>query len=85
LAFLYKQQENWAAAKRAVTEDRPTPWPPRRPILGTNLALAYQDSGRLARGVTLSEETLEKTKAKLGPDHPNTLQMHEQPGYGVSA
>jgi tetratricopeptide (TPR) repeat protein len=38
-----------------------------------NLAGAYQDSGQFAKAVPLLEETLEKQKARLGPDHPHTL------------
>jgi tetratricopeptide (TPR) repeat protein len=38
-----------------------------------NLALAYQASGQLAKAVTLLEETLQKRKATLGPNHPDTL------------
>jgi hypothetical protein len=38
-----------------------------------NLAVAYQASGQLARALPLYEETLDKRKAKLGPDHPDTL------------
>jgi hypothetical protein len=30
-------------------------------------------SGQLAKAVTLLKETLAKQKAKLGPDHPDTL------------
>ena len=40
-----------------------------------NLALAYRDTGRLKEALTLYEETLKRTKAKLGPDHPLTLQV----------
>jgi len=48
-----------------------------------NLALAYQDSGQLAKAVTLSEETLETRKAKLGRDHPDTLtSMNNLPPVG---
>ena len=39
-----------------------------------NLAAAYWASGQVAKAVPLLEETLEKMKAKLGPDHPHTLQ-----------
>jgi tetratricopeptide (TPR) repeat protein len=38
-----------------------------------NLAVAYRAGGQLARALPLYEETLAKTKAKLGPDHPDTL------------
>jgi hypothetical protein len=38
-----------------------------------NLAVAYQASGQLAKAVPLLEATLEKTKAKLGAEHPGTL------------
>jgi tetratricopeptide (TPR) repeat protein len=38
-----------------------------------NLARAYAASGELAKGVPLLEATLQKMKAKLGPDHPTTL------------
>jgi tetratricopeptide (TPR) repeat protein len=38
-----------------------------------NLAMAYRASGQLAKAVPLLEQTLENRKAKLGPDHPNTL------------
>jgi tetratricopeptide (TPR) repeat protein len=38
-----------------------------------NLAMAYQATGQLNKALPLLEETLAKTKAKLGPDHPETL------------
>ena len=38
-----------------------------------NLAAAYQDAGKLDLALPLFEETLKLTKAKLGPDHPDTL------------
>ena len=47
------------------------------------LAWAYQDAGKLDLALPLFEETLERTKAKLGPDHPDTLHQHEQSRLGV--
>ena len=38
-----------------------------------NLAVAYQAAGKLDLALPLYEETLELRKAKLGPDHPDTL------------
>ena len=38
-----------------------------------NLAVAYQAAGKLDLALPLFEETLKLTKAKLGPDHPDTL------------
>ena len=38
-----------------------------------NLAVAYQDAGKLDLALPLFEETLKLRKAKLGPDHPDTL------------
>ena len=38
-----------------------------------NLAQAYQAAGKLDVALPLFEETLKLRKAKLGPDHPNTL------------
>jgi tetratricopeptide (TPR) repeat protein len=38
-----------------------------------DLAHAYQDAGRLREAVGLFEQSLEKTKAKLGPDHSDAL------------
>ena len=40
-----------------------------------NLALAYRDTGRLAEALALYEQTLNRTKAKLGPKHRLTLQV----------
>jgi tetratricopeptide (TPR) repeat protein len=38
-----------------------------------NLAVAYRAAGRLDEALPLHEQTLELKKAKLGPDHPDTL------------
>ena len=38
-----------------------------------NLAAAYEKAGKLDLAVPLYEETLKLRKAKLGPDHPETL------------
>ena len=38
-----------------------------------NLASSYADFGRHADALKLREETLALQKAKLGPDHPDTL------------
>src|SRR3546814_19906385 len=38
-----------------------------------NLALSYAAAGRTQEALKLREETLQLQKAKLGPDHPNTL------------
>ena len=38
-----------------------------------NLAVSYAAVGRLAEALKLHEETLALRKAKLGPDHPDTL------------
>lgn len=38
-----------------------------------NLALGYEKAGQLDKALPLLEETFKLTKAKLGPDHPNTL------------
>ena len=38
-----------------------------------NLAVGYQDAGKLDLALPLYEETLKLMKAKLGPDHPDTL------------
>jgi tetratricopeptide (TPR) repeat protein len=44
-------------------------------ILGSlnNLALAYQDAGRLDQALPLLQENLKQRQAMLGPDHPDTL------------
>ena len=39
----------------------------------SNLAGAYQAAGKLDLALPLFEETLKLRKAKLGPDHPDTL------------
>jgi tetratricopeptide (TPR) repeat protein len=38
-----------------------------------NLAVCYQDAGRLDRALPLLEETSTRRRSKLGPDHPATL------------
>ena len=38
-----------------------------------NLAVSYAALGRHAEALKLREETLALRKAKLGPDHPDTL------------
>ena len=38
-----------------------------------NLATSYDALGRYAEALKLHEETLALRKAKLGPDHPDTL------------
>ena len=38
-----------------------------------NLAISYADAGQNDRALKLLEETLALQKAKLGPDHPDTL------------
>ena len=40
-----------------------------------NLALVYRDTGRIPEAMTLYEDILTRTKAKLGPNHPLTLQV----------
>ena len=35
--------------------------------------MAYQDAGKLDLALPLFEETLKLGKAKLGPEHPDTL------------
>ena len=39
----------------------------------SNLAISYADAGQNERALKLHEETLALRKAKLGPDHPDTL------------
>jgi tetratricopeptide (TPR) repeat protein len=38
-----------------------------------NLAFSYYRLGRYAEALKLNEETLARRKAKLGPDHPDTI------------
>ena len=45
-----------------------------------NLALAYQDAGRLAEAIPLFERTLTDLERVLGADHPYTLTSPRQPG-----
>ena len=39
----------------------------------SNLAGIYRDAGQLEKALPLVEETLRLSKAKLGPEHPDTL------------
>jgi eukaryotic-like serine/threonine-protein kinase len=39
-----------------------------------NLAMAYQDGGRLDQAIPILEATLEKRRAKLGDDHADTIE-----------
>ncbi len=39
----------------------------------SNLAVAYEKAGKLDLAIPLDEETLKLRKAKIGPDHPDTL------------
>jgi serine/threonine protein kinase len=39
-----------------------------------DLAMAYQDGGRLDRAIPILEETLQKRRAKLGDDHGDTIE-----------
>jgi tetratricopeptide (TPR) repeat protein len=50
-----------------------------------NLASAYRADGQLAKALPLYEETLAKKKAKLGPDHPDTLTSMNNLAYGYEA
>ena len=47
--------------------------------------MAYQAAGKLDLALPLCEETLKLKKAKLGPDHPDTLVTHGQPRLGLQA
>ena len=47
-----------------------------------NLAWGYQAAGKLDLALPLFEETLKAIKAKLGPDHPNTLTTMNSLGDG---
>ncbi len=49
------------------------PRPPRHAHAMNNLANAYFALGRYTDALKLREETLALYKAKLGPDHPDTL------------
>ena len=45
----------------------------RLEVLSNNIANANTDAGQFDRAIPILIETLEKRKAKLGPDHPDTL------------
>ena len=47
--------------------------PPRHAQSMNNLAISYADAGQNEQALKLREETLALLKAKLGPDHPDTL------------
>jgi eukaryotic-like serine/threonine-protein kinase len=44
------------------------------------LALAYQEAGRMAEAITLHEATLKLFESKLGPDNPDTLLVRNNLG-----
>ena len=50
-----------------------------------NLASGYQAAGQLDRALPLLEETLALQKAKLGPDHPDTLTSMNNLAIGYQA
>ena len=50
-----------------------------------NLANSYADLGRHADALKLHEETLALRKAKLGPDHPDTLRSMNNLANSYSA
>jgi tetratricopeptide (TPR) repeat protein len=50
-----------------------------------NLALGYRDAGQLDKALPLYEETLKLMKAKLGPDHPDTLTSMNNLALGYRA
>ena len=50
-----------------------------------NLALGYQAAGKLDMALPLFEETLALMKAKLGPDHPDTLTSMNNLAMGYQA
>jgi tetratricopeptide (TPR) repeat protein len=49
-----------------------------------NLALVFSDAGKLDAALPLYEETLRLQKAKLGPDHPDTLTSMSNLGNGYA-
>ena len=40
----------------------------------TNLGWAYTQAGKLDLAIPIQEETLKLRKARIGPDHPDTLE-----------
>ena len=48
-----------------------------------NLALAYQDAGKLPEAIALLERVRDARIAKLGPDHPDHPDHAQQPRLGV--
>ncbi len=50
-----------------------------------SLAISYGDLGRHAEALKLHEEVLALTKARLGPDHPDTLMSMSNLAIGYSA
>ena len=57
-----------AARERVLGPDHPDTLHSRN-----NLALAYQEAGRLDEAIPLLEQTLAARERVLGPDHPDTL------------
>ena len=64
------------STRRRSSGDKPSLGPDHPQTLRArmNLARAYQDAGRLAEAVAITEETVKRQRAALGPDHPDTLQ-----------
>jgi hypothetical protein len=61
-------EQNLAARERDLGPDHPDTLNSRH-----NLAVDYQDAGRLEEAIGLHEQTLAARERVLGPDHPDTL------------
>ena len=61
-------EQTLAARERVLGPDHPDTLTSRN-----NLAVAYQDAGRLDEAISLHEQTLAARERVLGPDHPDTL------------
>ena len=61
-------EQTLAARERVLGPDHPNTLHSRN-----NLAIAYQDAGRLDEAISLHEQTLAARERVLGPDHPDTL------------
>ena len=57
------------------------PTTPTRSAAMNGLANGYESVGRPLDALKLREETLALQKTRRGPDHPDTLGQHEQPGH----